>query len=302
MIYRVEHRTRYAYGSTVPVARCLLRLVPRDRLGQTVATRRLDITPAPSRQGAETDFFGNIVTRVEFADAHTDLELTSVALIRVERDEPPMPALTMAWESVGEAAEQCADLGPDAPAHFLHASPHVPISPAATAYAAQCFAPQRTILTAGLALAERIKADFAYDPEATDVSTPVAEVLRARRGVCQDFAHLMIAGLRGLGLPARYVSGYLRTVPPPGQERLTGADATHAWVDLWCGPADGWIGLDPTNGIAAGNDHLVLAVGRDYADVAPVSGVILASGHHTLDVSVDVAPLGEREALAVTGT
>jgi transglutaminase-like putative cysteine protease len=144
----------------------------------------------------------------------------------------------------------------------------------------------------------RMRRDFIYDSKATDVSTPPAEAFAARRGVCQDFAHIMICGLRGLGLPARYVSGYIRTIPPPGKPRLEGADATHAWVALWCGAEQGWIGLDPTNDLVVQGDHIVLASGRDYSDVAPIDGIILAPGKQTLKVEVDVVPETELALLA----
>jgi transglutaminase-like putative cysteine protease len=157
------------------------------------------------------------------------------------------------------------------------------------------------VLAAAMDFNRRLHADFTYDPAATEVSTPISEVLRHRRGVCQDFAHLMIAGLRGLGIPAAYVSGYLRTLPPPGEEKLAGADATHAWVAVWCGMRAGWIGLDPTNAIPAGTDHVVLARGRDYADVAPVAGVVVASAGHEVSVAVDVRPVEEGSPQALAG-
>jgi transglutaminase-like putative cysteine protease len=175
--------------------------------------------------------------------------------------------------------------------HHIFPSRLVPILPAIRDYAAQSFSPGRPVLAGGVDLMARIKADFAYDPTATDVTTPTADAFALKRGVCQDFAHVMIAGLRALGLPAAYVSGYLRTEPAPGQPRLEGADASHAWVSLWCDDAAGWQGIDPTNGVRTGIDHIALAIGRDYADVAPVDGVIVASGGHSLEVSVDVTPL-----------
>ena len=298
MIYRIEHVTRYIYAAPVAIARCLLRLTPRQGAGQAVAAARLTVAPAARERSEEIDFFGNGVSRVEFSAPERRFELTSSMLVRVERPEALMPALTLPWEEVRESAWAWSASGPDAPCHVLFPSLLVPIGPALTAYARQSFAPRRPVLAAALELAQRIRADFAYDPTATDVSTPVEEAFAKRRGVCQDFAHLMIAGLRGLGLPARYVSGYLRTKPPPGKPRLVGADATHAWVDVWAGAGAGWIGLDPTNAMAVHDDHVVVAVGRDYADVTPVSGVILAAGDHKLEVSVDMVELGEREAVA----
>jgi transglutaminase-like putative cysteine protease len=199
--------------------------------------------------------------------------------------------LTPAFEEVRRASLAVADLSGHAPAHHLFRSRHVPLLDAARDYALQSFAPDRPVLDAAVELMRRIHADFVYDPEATDVSTPLAEVAASRHGVCQDFAHWMIACLRSIGIPAGYVSGYLRTRPPPGRPRLVGADATHAWVSAWCGAGLGWVDFDPTNALVPGQDHIRLAFGRDYADVAPVDGIIMASAGHSLRVSVDVAPV-----------
>jgi transglutaminase-like putative cysteine protease len=174
----------------------------------------------------------------------------------------------------------------------------VPLAPAVTEWTANSFPPGRSIVAGVIDLTRRIHRDFAYDPAATDVATPLARAFAARRGVCQDFAHVMIAGLRGLGLPAAYVSGYLRTEPPPGEKRLEGADAMHAWVEAWCGPALGWIGFDPTNGIVAGSDHIVVGHGRDYTDVSPVTGIILSSGTQGHSVAVDVVEVGRTDTTA----
>ena len=196
---------------------------------------------------------------------------------------------TAAWRRPG--------WGSEGPASFLYPTRRTPVIAAITDYARTSFRAGRPIIEAAAEVMSRMHKDFVYDPEATDVSTPAAEAFTARHGVCQDFAHIMISGLRGLGLPAAYVSGYLRTRPPPGRPRLEGADATHAWVSLWCGEASGWVGFDPTNAILVQNDHIVLAIGRDYADVAPIDGIILAPGKQTLKVEVDVAPEGALEAL-----
>ena len=189
-----------------------------------------------------------------------------------------------------ELAFDTSTLGPEGPAAYLYPTRRTPNVAAISAYARASFPPGRPIMEAAADLMTRIRDDFTYDPEATDVSTPVLEAFEARHGVCQDFAHIMIVGLRGLGLPAAYVSGYLRTIPPPGQPRLQGADATHAWVSLWCGEGRGWIGFDPTNAILVENDHIILVMGRDYSDVAPIDGIILAPGIQTLTVEVDVVP------------
>ena len=177
---------------------------------------------------------------------------------------------------------------PASPVGYVFASSLVPVQAPVTAYAAASFPPGGGILAGAVDLMHRIRSDFRYDPKATVISTPLKEVFEKRHGVCQDFAHVMIAGLRGLGLPAAYVSGYLRTIPPPGKPRLQGADATHAWVSVWCGAEIGWVGFDPTNDILVENDHIVLAVGRDFSDVSPVDGIIVGSRKQKLGVAVDV--------------
>jgi transglutaminase-like putative cysteine protease len=298
MNYDVSHVTTYEYGSRVAAARCLLHLEPRNLPGQRVAFASVEIEPRPVEQTTHTDFFGNRTRVLRFAAPHSRLVLRARSRVAVTAPHWPVPSDTPAWEEVAAAASCVPDLGPESPVHHVFASRHVPHLAAATRYAAVSFPPGRPVLAGLLELTARLHADFAYDPEATEVSTPIATVLETGRGVCQDFAHLMIAGLRGLGLPAAYVSGYLRTSPPPGRERLAGADASHAWVRAWCGTALGWVGLDPTNAIPAGEDHLVLAIGRDYSDVAPVSGVLLGPGGQRLRVAVDVVPLVPAQALA----
>jgi transglutaminase-like putative cysteine protease len=196
----------------------------------------------------------------------------------------------MAWEAVRDQAFASASLGPQSPAHFLPPSRFVPRFQPAADYAAQSFLPGHPVLEAAIDLMQRMRKDFTYDPKATIVSTPLSEAFEKKSGVCQDFAHIMIAGLRGIGLPAAYVSGYIRTIPPPGKPRLEGADAMHAWVALWCGEAAGFIGLDPTNCMLIGNDHIGLARGRDYADISPVAGIILGASDQEIEVMVDVVP------------
>jgi transglutaminase-like putative cysteine protease len=206
-----------------------------------------------------------------------------VARIAPFRDTP-----SPAWESVREASFEAKSLGPLSPIGYVFASPLAPLQRPVTDYAATSFPPGGAVLSGAVDLMHRIRHDFRYDPKATVISTPLSEVFDKRHGVCQDFAHVMISGLRGLGLPAAYVSGYLRTIPPPGQARLQGADATHAWVTVWCGEALGWIGFDPTNDLIVENDHIVLAVGRDFSDVSPVDGIIVGSHRQKLAVAVDV--------------
>lgn len=291
MIYDVRQVTTYSYASAVPYSRHVARLTPTDRTRQRVIAANLEMTPEPAERSETRDFFGNRITLFSLDQPHASLVVELTARIEVVQPDPLLTSLTPAWGEVAETALSSPDPGPLSPAHFIYPSRSVPLAGPVTAHAAESFAAGRPVLAGAIDLMRRIKAEFRYQPGVTDVATLPAEAFRTRRGVCQDFAHVMIAGLRGLGLPAAYVSGYLRTEPPPGRPRLEGADATHAWVAVWCGEAAGWVGLDPTNGILAGEDHIVLAVGRDFADVSPLDGVIVASGAHTLDVAVDVVPV-----------
>jgi transglutaminase-like putative cysteine protease len=292
VIYDIRHVTTYSYARPVPFARCVLRVLPRDDPGQRVVVRELSVKPRPVERFDGTCFFGNLSTTLTIAEPHRDLRIEMLARVEVHRPAPPFSALTRHWEEVAALAVAGRSLGPDSPAHYIYPSRLVPLVPEITAYAAKSFSPLRPVLEAAVELMGRIRKEFTYDPEATEVSTPIRDAFENRHGVCQDFAHIMIAGLRGLGLPALYVSGYIRTIPPPGQKRLEGADATHAWIMTWCGPETGWVGLDPTNDLIVGDDHIVTATGRDYADVSPLDGVIVGPGSQKLDVKVDVIPIG----------
>lgn len=296
MIYRLRHRTTYSYEDPVSYARCVLRLTPRSSATQTVLEASVAVTPAPSAQDERTDPFGARVLTVTVDKPHTRLVIE--ARSRIEAHVPPAadPEASPSWEAVRGAAFASGDLSAEGPAAYLYPTPRTPLVDAITDYARASFPAGRPVVAAIDDLMRRIHAEFRYRPGATEVSTPVAEAFTSRHGVCQDFAQIMISGLRGLSLPAAYVSGYLRTIPPPGQPRLEGADATHAWVAAWCGQDLGWLGFDPTNAVLAGADHIVLSLGRDYADVAPIDGVILASGAQTLDVAVDVVPEEELAA------
>ena len=291
MIYDVAHVTRYKYGASVVVNDCVLRLHPPDEPGQRVSNFRIEATPTPRDWREQSDAFANHVSRMRIETSHRELTIKSTFRVDVARAAPPIPALTTPWEHIASQAAATQSLEADSPAFALYPSRMVSLFSDANAYARQSFPAARPIYEAAIDLNTRIKHDFAYDSKATDVHTAPAEAFRRKRGVCQDFAHVMIAGLRGLGLPALYVSGYIRTIPPPGKPRLAGADASHAWVAVWCGPSFGWLGLDPTNAIPESDDHIVVARGRDYADVPPVDGLILSSGGHELEVSVDVAPV-----------
>lgn len=290
MIYDIKHLTIYEYGSAVTYSTCALRLLPRDEPGQIVYASRLDIDPAPSETAERVCFFGNRVTSMTIGTSHRILQVAARTSVEIDRGPPPDPASTPAWEDVREQAYAVASLDRDSPAHFVHPSRFVPHYAPAAAYARESFPPGMPVLQGAADLMTRIHKDFKYDPKATVVSTPLSEAFEKRHGVCQDFAHIMISGLRGIGLPAGYVSGYIRTVPPPGQKRLEGADATHAWVSVWCGETHAWAGLDPTNAIHVSNDHIILAKGRDYADISPVAGIILGSREQDVIVRVDVIP------------
>ena len=290
MIYDIRHLTLYEYGSTVTFSRCALRLLPTDGAGQTVLSSALSVTPAPAQTIERMCFFGNRLTFLTIETAHRKLIVEVNTSVEIDRRELRDEGDTPAFETVREDAFAAVSFDKDSPAHFLYPSRLAPRFEPASDYARASFAAGRPVLEGAKELMRRIKGDFKYDPKATVVSTPLSEAFGKRRGVCQDFAHIMIAGLRGLGLPAAYISGYIRTIPPAGKERLEGADAMHAWVSLWCGDAWGWVGLDPTNAMLIGNDHIVLAKGRDYADISPVAGIILGSREQDVDVQVDVVP------------
>lgn len=288
MIYDIRHVTTYSYESPVSFARCSLRLEPRSGGGQELVSHTVDIRPRPIDRAVRRDFFGTHTESILIETPHRSLRIDSRSRVSVSRSAPGRDAHSRAWESVRDVAFAATSLGPASPIGYVFASPLVPLQRPVSSYASASFPPGSGILAGAVDLMHRIRTDFRYDAKATVISTPLDEVFEKRLGVCQDFAHVMIAGLRGLGLPAAYVSGYLRTVPPPGKPRLQGADATHAWVSLWCGEGLGWIGFDPTNDILVENDHIVLAVGRDFSDVSPVDGIIVGSRKQKLNVAVDV--------------
>lgn len=288
MIYDIRHVTSYSYESPVSFARCSLRLEPRSGDGQKLVSHTVEIRPKPADRTVRYDFFGTHTENIQIETPHRSLRIDSRSRVLVSRRAPARAAPSPGWESVRDVAFEATSLGPESPIGYVFASSLVPVQRPVTAYASQSFAPGCGILAGAVDLMHRIRTEFKYDPKATVISTPLTEVFEKRHGVCQDFAHVMIAGLRGLGLPAAYVSGYLRTIPPAGKPRLQGADATHAWVSLWCGTEIGWIGFDPTNDILVENDHIVLAVGRDFSDVSPVDGIIVGSRKQKLSVAVDV--------------
>ena len=293
MLYQIRHITTFDYGSTVKFARCNLRLKPVDWTGQHLEHYDLTVDPVgetwPTR--AESGYAN--VTRLLVDRPVKRLTIESRARVSVDRQVPVPDPGDPSLAEIARLARESRDLSPACPAAYLYPSPRIPLNAAIADWCAPDLAPGRNALEGAMALAVRIQQAFAFDATATLVDTSPAEAFAKRRGVCQDFAQIMITGLRAAGLPAAYASGYLRTLPPPGQARLVGADATHAWVLLWCGPARGWVGVDPTNGIWMASDHVVVAVGRDYAEIAPVDGVVLGSGAQDMEVSVDMAPVDE---------
>ncbi len=290
MRYRIRHTTKYAYSDPVAVCHNLVRLAPRDTPRQTVSDYRLVVAPEPSDLVRRDDALGNRVDYFSIQDAHRSLSLSAFSEIEVQ-DEPASLPASMTVEQLQECLRRQEGPAAAAAYRFVFQSHHVPLLHSLKQYGERSFPPARSVLEGARELTSRIYTDFKYDPRATTVSTPVLEAFEKRAGVCQDFAHVQIACLRTLGIPARYVSGYLRTIPPPGKERLVGADASHAWLSVYCGQA-GWVDFDPTNDCIPASDHITVAYGRDYADVCPIQGVFVGGGQHTMKVSVDVAPLG----------
>jgi transglutaminase-like putative cysteine protease len=289
--FRIEHVNTYHYAHLVGLNYGEARLLPRAAAGQRVLERTLVMNPFVDDYRERDDAFGNRVVWFNLRQPHQSLSVTACSLI--ERAPQPVAVDAPAWEDVVEMLDKPLygdfESAPEciAAREYCLPSPHAPFEPAATDFARLSFTPGRPLLEAAADLSARIHVEFAYRPNATQIDTPIAEVLAERHGVCQDFAHLALSGLRGLGLAARYVSGYLETTPLPGAPILTGADASHAWIGVYL-PGQGWFDFDPTNGAAIGEGHLTLAWGRDYADVAPLKGVIYGGGTHQLDVGVTV--------------
>ncbi len=292
MRFQLTHRTSYSYASSVDSAHHIAHLRARAFPGQTVASVVVETDPAPALAVQHLDHFGNHIDIYRIDKPHTRFDIEVRATVDVRFPDPPPAASTPPWEEIRAALD--GDGFPHAvqASEFVHDSPLVPTDAELRAYGAPSFAAGRPILEAARELTSRIKADFAYEPGATDISTPLAEVFAGKSGVCQDFAHVEIAALRAHGLAAGYVSGYIRTVRSQDELALRGADASHAWVAVWCGPATGWVHLDPTNDLVAREDHVAVAWGRDFADVSPLRGVILGGDSHTYSVGVTLVPTG----------
>jgi transglutaminase-like putative cysteine protease len=291
--YDVRHETHYSYGTPVDLGLHQLRLTPIDTNRQRLLQHGLEIVPQPDTLLSHRDHFGNEVHHVAIESRHTSFSVVLEATIEVSGgiayDAPAGPA----WEEIAGQMRNDGFPAPAEIAEFIYPSPLAQQNHAAAAYVQQSFPASVPIVPALRDLLHRMRADFSYTPGVTDVTTTVEQIMTSRAGVCQDFAHVMIAGLRGLGLPARYVSGYLRTYPPETPDAWRGADASHAWVAVWCGPETGWLECDPTNDRLVDDEHIAVAFGRDFSDVTPLRGVILGGGQHSLSVAVNVDPLPE---------
>ena len=289
-MYQVSHQTTFTYTQPVAISNHVLRLAPRTHPRQHCLRSTIRIDPMPSVRSNGKDYFGNPLTHLTIQTPHSALVVEAQTLVDVVKPEPVHVDQSLPWDQVTQRLQGSTDTVILEAQQFLYDSPYVTIDDATYDFVCECFPPGRPILAGVMDLTSRIFRDFIYEGGVTDVSTPVKDVLFSRKGVCQDFAHLEIAALRSLGLPARYVSGYLLTHPPEGQEKLVGADASHAWLSTWC-PDVGWVDFDPTNNCIPSDEHITLAWGRDYGDVSPINGFMVGGGHHTPTVSVDVSPV-----------
>lgn len=290
MRYRIRHRTTYRYDTPANLCHNEARLRPLDLPGQRCLKWKLTIDPEPEFHRTRRDSFGNHIDYFSIQRPHPELVITAESEVEV-LSAGQLPLETGgAWDTLRQSLLASKDPASLDARAFALSSPLIPVTPELADFARPDFTPGRCVLEAVSALNTRIFRDFKFDPDFTTVATPVAEVLKNRRGVCQDFAQLMIAALRSLGLPARYVSGYLETLPPPGKVKLVGADASHAWVAVFV-PGQGWLDFDPTNNVRPGERHITVATGRDYRDVSPLRGVTVGGASHSLKVSVDVSPV-----------
>jgi transglutaminase-like putative cysteine protease len=287
MIYKIIHRTTYKYKYPVSVGSHVACLKPRSMLRHRLAQSELQIVPKPAIMVERVDYFGNHQYLFTIEEPHDELVVESRSRVIMEETARDPHLSSPPWEEVVQSMSE--SLSPEAleAYQFRFESPRIRVRPEFARYAQQSFTPQRPMVEGLLDLTTRIHRDFRFDSKVTTVRTPIEEVFRKKRGVCQDFAHIQIACLRSINLSARYVSGYLRTYPPPGQARMVGADASHAWVSAYC-PGIGWIDVDPTNDVVPSTGHVTIAWGRDFGDVSPLHGLILGGGAHTLKVAVDL--------------
>jgi transglutaminase-like putative cysteine protease len=286
---RVQHRTTYHYGEVVATSQHEARLSPRELEHQHTVSHTIEITPRPALRRRRFDYFGNRALHFGLSEPHRSLEVVATSVVDVNAMLLPDPARTVPWETVRDVLPRERRRDVLDAYEMTFESPRVQLLDELRDYATPSFAPGRPVLEAVRDLTRRIHDDFVYDGKATEVSTPLAQVVQARRGVCQDFAHVMLGCLRSVGLAGRYVSGYLLTRPPPGKVKLVGADGSHAWAATWV-PELGWVDFDPTNDMIPGEEHVTIAHGRDFSDVTPIRGVIMGGGAHALTVAVDVTP------------
>jgi transglutaminase-like putative cysteine protease len=292
MHYLLSHRTTYSYASSVDSAHHIAHLRARPFPGQTVTSIGLTAHPEPSMAVQHVDHFGNQIDILRIDQPHQRFDIEVRAAVEVSFPVPPPANETPPWEEIRKALVGDGFPKPVEASEFVYDSPLVPLDEALKTYGTQSLKPGRPILEAARELTARIKADFEYHPGATDISTPLHEVFEGKAGVCQDFAHVMIAALRAHGLAAGYVSGYIRTGNSAEEIALRGGDASHAWVAVWCGDKAGWVHLDPTNDLVAHEDHVAVAWGRDFSDVSPLRGVILGGERHVYSVAVTLVPTG----------
>lgn len=290
MNYKITHITTYSYGSPVRVCHNSVLITPREDANVTCHAHRISIRPNPDVRAARKDRFGNSVTSFSIEENHRQLVVTGSSRVTVTARTLPEAGDTPPWEEVLTGVREQVDPQWLEAYQFLFDSPRITRSEKFGDVAREVFTKDRPIVDAAMALTAKLHKYFKYDGQATNVFTTPEQAFKQARGVCQDFAQVQVACLKSIGLPARYVSGYLRTIPPPGKPRLVGADQTHAWVSVYCGPELGWVDFDPTNNCLCSEDHISLACGRDYSDVAPFKGVFLGGGDHSLTVSVDVVP------------
>ncbi len=291
MIYDVSHRTVYRYSTPVVQSQHVVHMSPRRVEHQEVRGHTLLIDPAPTIRTEQQDYYGNRVVMFDIEQEHDELVVHAKSTIAVTPTSDLALETTAPWDDLARSIAQPRSGMDVEVVGYSCASKHTRPNLEIAAYARGSFEPGRPVLQAAWDLILRIHDDFVFDTTATDISTPVAQVLRQRRGVCQDFSHLALACLRAMHLPARYVSGYILTSPPPGQPRLAGADASHAWISVWS-PELGWVDFDPTNGLMPCDEHIAIAYGRDYDDVSPISGILLGGNEHSVSVGVDVLPVG----------
>lgn len=291
MVYRISHRTTYKYVYPVSVGNHVACLKPRSSLHNRLRHSTLHIHPKPVTLTERVDYFGNTLCFFTVQEPHDELVVEAKSEVVISNDAALAAQQSLPWEaSAGPLADDRSPEGLEA-YQFQFESARIRLRPEFAAYALESFTPGRPMREALLELTTRIYTDFRFDAKVTTVRTPTEEVFKKRRGVCQDFAHVQIACLRSIQVAARYVSGYLRTYPPPGRPRLVGADASHAWVAAYC-KGVGWLDMDPTNNVAPTDGHVTLAWGRDYGDVSPLRGLILGGGGHSLKVEVDMEPIG----------